>query len=453
MLSHGIERYHRPGSVAEAARLVADGALPLAGGTRLLVAGRALGQLVDLSALPWGSIRRSDEGLVLGAMVRVQDVVDSPAAHVATAGLLPRACRAHSASPLLRSMATVGGEAVFGAHDSPVWAALAALDARVRIVGRGGGRECELAALRDRLRDELVECLVIPAATRGTALESVAVLPSAPPLALVAVSVALEGDICSRVRVAVTGLAGPPSRAKAVEDALEGRRVDAAAVRAAAARVVENLELREDAHAPAAYRGHVLPVLTARAIARAVERARTRDQAELPRSWIPTSATASPGGGLDAGAVGVTLNGEPVELPVRAGTPLLQALRDRGVSGVKHGCETGECGACAVLVDGRPVASCLTLAANVEGRHLRTVEGLGAPDALHAVQRAFVDAGAIQCGFCTPAMELCAAALLDAIPSPTESEIRDTLAGCLCRCTGYVKPVDAVRRAAEAREP
>jgi aerobic-type carbon monoxide dehydrogenase small subunit (CoxS/CutS family) len=103
-----------------------------------------------------------------------------------------------------------------------------------------------------------------------------------------------------------------------------------------------------------------------------------------------------------------------------------------------------------VLLDGRPVCSCLTLALRAEGRHVETVEGLGTPDALHPVQQAFVDTGAIQCGYCTPAMELCAKALIDAVPKPTEADARDALAGCLCRCTGYVKPVEAVMRAAAA---
>jgi aerobic-type carbon monoxide dehydrogenase small subunit (CoxS/CutS family) len=100
-----------------------------------------------------------------------------------------------------------------------------------------------------------------------------------------------------------------------------------------------------------------------------------------------------------------------------------------------------------VLLDGLPVCACIVLACRAEGRVVETVEGMGTPDALHPVQAAFVETGAIQCGFCTPAMELCAKALLDAVPRPDEGEVRDALAGCLCRCTGYVKPVQAVLRA------
>jgi aerobic-type carbon monoxide dehydrogenase small subunit (CoxS/CutS family) len=103
-----------------------------------------------------------------------------------------------------------------------------------------------------------------------------------------------------------------------------------------------------------------------------------------------------------------------------------------------------------VLLDGVPVCSCIVLACRAEGRQVETVEGMGTPDALHPIQAAFVETGAIQCGYCTPAMELCAKALLDAVPYPDEGEVRDALAGCLCRCTGYVKPVDAVMRAARA---
>jgi aerobic-type carbon monoxide dehydrogenase small subunit (CoxS/CutS family) len=101
-----------------------------------------------------------------------------------------------------------------------------------------------------------------------------------------------------------------------------------------------------------------------------------------------------------------------------------------------------------VLLDGRPVPACMMLALRTQGRAVQTVEGLGGADDLHPVQQAFVETGAIQCGYCTPAMELCAKALIDAFPDPSEDEVRDALAGCLCRCTGYVKPVEAVLRAA-----
>jgi putative selenate reductase molybdopterin-binding subunit len=152
--------------------------------------------------------------------------------------------------------------------------------------------------------------------------------------------------------------------------------------------------------------------------------------------------------GFERGPIQATVNGRPLAAPATAGTTLLEWLRGEGLFGVKHGCETGECGSCAVLLDGRPVSACLTLAAQAHGRAVTTVEGIGSPDRPHPIQHAFVSTGAIQCGFCTPAMELCAVALLEAIPDPTEAEVRDALGGCLCRCTGYVKPVAAVLEAA-----
>ena len=131
---------------------------------------------------------------------------------------------------------------------------------------------------------------------------------------------------------------------------------------------------------------------------------------------------------------------------------LLDTLRDRcGATGAKEGCGEGECGACAVLVDGEVVNSCLTAACQVEGRSVTTVEGLARGDRLHPLQRAFWECGAAQCGICTPGMLMAAAALLRRNRRPSEAEIREALAGNLCRCTGYVKIVEAVARAARAR--
>lgn len=153
-------------------------------------------------------------------------------------------------------------------------------------------------------------------------------------------------------------------------------------------------------------------------------------------------------------AVRFTLNGDPVEVGVHAGETLVQTLRERfGLTGTKQGCDLGDCGACTVLFDGEPVLSCLVLAADAEGHSVVTIEGLSNGEDLHPVQKAFLDEGAVQCGYCTPGMVLAAKALLDANPEPTEPEIRRALSGNLCRCTGYTKIVRAVRRAAEASRP
>lgn len=144
----------------------------------------------------------------------------------------------------------------------------------------------------------------------------------------------------------------------------------------------------------------------------------------------------------------ITVNGDAYHLLVDSHRTLLEVIRDEiGLTGTKNGCAQGECGACTVLVDGEPVNSCLMLALEAEGCEVVTIEGLGSGDKLHPVQQAFVEIGAIQCGFCTPGMVLTAKALLDHNPDPTREEILEGLKGNLCRCTGYVKIVEAVEAA------
>lgn len=146
----------------------------------------------------------------------------------------------------------------------------------------------------------------------------------------------------------------------------------------------------------------------------------------------------------------LTVNGHQRDAVIWPGESLLVTLRDRlGLPGSKNACEQGECGSCAVLLDGELVCACLVLAAQTDGRTVATVEGLAASGELHPVQRAFIDAGAVQCGFCTPGLVVAAADLLERNPTPSEDEIRESLAGNLCRCTGYAKIVDAVKTAGE----
>jgi carbon-monoxide dehydrogenase small subunit len=146
--------------------------------------------------------------------------------------------------------------------------------------------------------------------------------------------------------------------------------------------------------------------------------------------------------------IALRVNGEPVEAAFAPYKTLLEVLReDLGLMGTKHGCELGECGACAVLVDGEPTLSCLLLGLECEGREVTTVEGLDHEGRLHPLQAAFADLGATQCGYCTPAFLLSAKALLDRDPDPSRDAIREALSGALCRCTGYLQIFEAVEAA------
>ena len=148
----------------------------------------------------------------------------------------------------------------------------------------------------------------------------------------------------------------------------------------------------------------------------------------------------------------LNVNRQPREVKVNPERTLLEVLReDFGLTGTKYGCGNGECGACTVLVEGKPVSSCLTLALSVDGKEITTIEGLETEGKLHPLQQAFIEKGAVECGYCTPGVLLVAKSLLDENPDPTEKEVRDYLRGNLCRCTGYVKIVEAVLEAARIR--
>jgi carbon-monoxide dehydrogenase small subunit len=146
----------------------------------------------------------------------------------------------------------------------------------------------------------------------------------------------------------------------------------------------------------------------------------------------------------------LNINGETFEVAVDPATYLVDVIRETvGLTGTKKGCGIGDCGACTVLIDGKPTLSCITLAVACSDKAITTIEGLSKGTDLHPVQQAFIDKGAIQCGYCTPGMILSASALLEENPKPSEPEIKTALAGNLCRCTGYVKIIDAVKHAAQ----
>ena len=154
---------------------------------------------------------------------------------------------------------------------------------------------------------------------------------------------------------------------------------------------------------------------------------------------------------MDKRLVQLRVNGEQYDVVVSPNETLVEVLRERlELTGAKMGCGEGACGTCTVLLDGRPIRSCLTLAVEVQGKDIVTIEGLAEDRQLHPVQQAFIEHGAIQCGFCSPAMILTSKALLDENPHPTEEEVRHAISGVVCRCTGYTKIVEAVMAAADS---
>ncbi len=411
--------------------------------------------MLDLVGLGLTGVKVEDEDLDLGATTPLQDIVDSPIAHAITAGLLPAACRAAVPSRILRAMATIGGEAVHDDPDSEVAAALLALNAVFAVAHPQEPKESPaLRFLRSPAADlaggGILRSVLIPGAPHGAALERAAVLPSMPPLVAVAVTTTFSGEKLARVRIAVTGLTTPPARIIEAEAQLERTSGEEDVLERAADLVASHASFRDDSWASADLRRRQSRPLVLRALHAALERGRSREARELPRLRAPMPQRApAPMPYFTSGRLELNVNGRALRAEAEARTTLLDLLRGAGVFGVKAGCGTGRCGACVVLLDGRPVASCLTLAVRARGRTVLTVEGLGTAEKPHPLQAAFAEAGASQCGFCTPGLILGARALLDAVPNPTEAEVRDALAG-LCRCTGYAKPVAAVLAASAA---
>jgi aerobic-type carbon monoxide dehydrogenase small subunit (CoxS/CutS family)/CO/xanthine dehydrogenase FAD-binding subunit len=456
MLARGIHSYHRPTRLEEALTLARQGAIPLAGGTRLLATPAEIPNVLDLSALGLSRIRLEEEDLCFGATASLQQIVDAPDAWRTTAGLLPTAALAQQSSRMIRGMATVGGESIHGDPDSELIAALLALNAIYVVANSGEPRESPALRFLKKPADDLfgggiLTTVMIPGAPDGAALERVAPLASAPSLVAAAVAITLAGGHCVRVRIAVTGLEVRPSRILEAEAVVERTAAAEQVLEQAADQVAARAPFRDDARASAAWRRLAGRAVTLRALRRALERAQLRAPVHPPRARPPLPQRATPGlAYFTSGRIEITVDGRPLRAEVDAGTTLLQVLRREGLRGAKEGCQAGECGTCTVLLDGRPVNACLTLALRAQGRSVVTVEGLGGSSP-HPLQAAFADAGAVGCGYCTPAQQLCARALLDAIPDPTEDEIRDALAGCLCRCTGAGARVSAVAAASRAR--
>ena len=373
---------------------------------------------------------------------------------------------------------------------APQWvAALLALGATVTVEGEAGPAEVSLEALLQRKAEGRVSALHVevgglPSVSGGAGgvrwgEAHVARTPADAPI-VAAVAVVEMGDpstgsgqggIVQQARIALTGVWPEAVRLAEAPARLVGGLLNEESIRAVAEAVEEEVAPKGDFLGSQEYRRAMASVLTRRALeqclcqnrsdlrgfGRRLSHEKTNEAVQDELQDNDGKPRRSPISSDETHVITLTINGEEKTLVVRRSETLLDALRRASYTSVKYGCETGDCGSCTVLLDGEPVHSCMIPAVRAEGHAVTTVEALARNQVfsekpgfweLHPIQQAFIEAGAIQCGYCTPATILVAKALLDRNPDPTEEEIREALAGVLCRCTGYVKTVQAVQRAA-----
>jgi len=457
-------------SIAEACAILArePGRVSiLAGGTDLLLEWRRRPDkvpevILDLSRI--AELRGIDEangGLVVGPLATHAELLGSESLQ-RFAPLLAVAAGTVG-SPQIRSRGTIGGNLMNAAACADTVPPLVALGALVTLQSASGSRRMKLADLfvkpyQTRARpDELLTGIHFPKLSdraRSTFLK----LGRRNALAISRLSVAaiLEFDSAGAITEAriVPGAAFPTwQRVTVAEAMLAGEKPSAKLFAGAGRKVAEEMVKETGRRWSTEYKEPVLAVLVRRALEQCADRG---PQPAWPRSGRPTKAHAKKSSSAQTdrpqpavGTIAATINGRLLTFPVSGHQALLDLLRNQlGFTGTKCGCEIGECGACTVLIDGEPVNSCLVLAAQIDGREVLTVEGLGNQSQLHPLQASFLDHDAAHCGFCTPGMLMSAKALLDWNPHPSEREIRTAISGNLCRCTGYQQIVTAIAKAA-----
>jgi xanthine dehydrogenase iron-sulfur cluster and FAD-binding subunit A len=474
--------YYTPTSVDEALRLLAEHSPDVcivAGGTDLLVelqhGTRQACVLVDVTRIGGlDRVRLDDEGLVhIGPTVTHNLAVASGLLRERALPLALACWRV--GTPQLRNRGTIAGNLITASPANDTITALWALDAILTLRSVRGERTLNMDDFYQGVRqtalapDEMVTDIAFPAlaaSQRGAFMKLALRRTHAIALVNAAVVLTFDGDTVVQACITLGSVAPTIIRARDAESALVGRPLSDASIASAAELAIETTACITDIRAGCDYREEIVRVLVRRALTALRD---GTEQAELPSAppmlWGRTEGRFPRLAGKTIchhsdgpETVECTVNGENAVVQQAGGKTLLQMLRDDlGLTGTKEGCGEGECGACTVWLDGVAVLACLTPAPRAHGAQIITVEGLArgrselsSPDAsLHPVQQAFIDEGAVQCGFCTPGFVMAGANLLDEIPRPTREQILAGLTGNLCRCTGYTKIVKAIEKAAE----
>lgn len=468
------QTYYTPRSVDEVLDLLARyrrEARIIAGGTDLLIElerkVRRATVLIDITRIPGlDEITLDEDGWVhLGPLVTHNRVVGSPLI-VERAFPLARACWEVGA-PQIRNRGTVAGNLITASPANDTITPLWAMNATVTLASVRGRRTLTFPEFFSGVRqtamaeDEMLVDIAFPALgpnERGTFIKVALRQAQAISVVNVAAVVELDGPVVRRARLAYGSVAPTIVRANEAEAWLAGKTLGEAVIRRAGELAVAAARPIDDVRATAEYRREMVRVTTERAL-RALRDGTEMDgwPARPVMLWGNTEGRFPAGRGpmtahqVDGEEAIVTrINGRPYTIRGANDKTLLRMLReDVGLTGTKEGCAEGECGACTVFLDGMAVMACMVAAPRAHGAEIVTIEGLARDGNLHPIQQAFIEEGAVQCGYCTPGFIMAGAMLLAERPQPSRWEIAQSITGNLCRCTGYYKILAAIERAAQ----
>ncbi len=462
--------YYSVSSLLEALELLSEygeRARIIAGGTDILIE-MERGQrpqvdvLVDITRVPGlDKISLRGDDIRLGPLVTHNHIVDSPLV-VERALPLAQACWEVGA-PQIRNRATIAGNLITASPANDTITPLMALNAEVTLTSLNAERTMSLSAFYTGVRrtvmrpDELLTAITFPALAkneRGIFIKLGLRRAQAISVINVAVILSFEAEKVSHATITLGSVAPTIIHAPVAERALIGENLTPEVIANAARLAAATPEPIDDIRGTAAYRVEMVRVLVSRALrALAVNAEAENWPRKPPMLWGANKAIVKTGLTKKHDHHGdepieTTINGQPMTLTTGQEKTLLRFLRDDvGLPGTKEGCAEGECGACTVFLDGAAVMSCMVGAPRAHGAEIVTVEGLASGDSLHPIQQAFINQGAVQCGYCTPGFLMAGAKLLEECPDPTTEQIQQSITGNLCRCTGYYKIVQAFEEA------